>query len=226
MLFVGNIGSTMARTFAFVFSRITMIFCCRMSNKKKRALALKNRQKLMEKPNQSIAIVDEKPPLFIEQVKSNLKSIKDESISSKQTDPSHSLSITSSTADIRALPADVRLNMLTGVGSYSNTSRSLTSSINSIGEKSKDAIVRMNELIRQNSDQHIEEISRRKSIDISPIQYYINETNKLTINLDPPVPNNSMEIDENNMKQVIMILKIKRFFFPILLTGCSTGRDC
>jgi hypothetical protein len=213
MLFVGNIGSTMARTFAFVFSRITMIFCCRMSNKKKRALALKNRQKLMEKPNQSIAIVDEKPPLFIEQVKSNLKSIKDESISSKQTDPSHSLSITSSTADIRALPADVRLNMLTGVSSYSNTSRSLTSSINSIGEKSKDAIVRMNELIRQNSDQHIEEISRRKSIDISPIQYYINETNKLTINLDPPVPNTSMEIDENNMKQVIMILKIKRFFF-------------
>lgn len=213
MLFVGNIGSTMARTFAFVFSRITMIFCCRMSNKKKRALALKNRQKLMEKPNQSIAIVDEKPPLFIEQVKSNLKSIKDESISSKQTDPSHSLSITSSTADIRALPADVRLNMLTGVSSYSNTSRSLTSSINSIGEKSKDAIVRMNELIRQNSDQHIEEICRRKSIDISPIQYYINETNKLTINLDPPVPNTSMEIDENNMKQVIMILKIKRFFF-------------
>ncbi|CAF5007780.1 unnamed protein product, partial [Rotaria sp. Silwood1] len=38
MLFVANIGSTMAKMFAFVFSRITMIFCCRMSNKKKRAL--------------------------------------------------------------------------------------------------------------------------------------------------------------------------------------------
>ena len=46
MLFVANIGSTMAKMFAFVFSRITRIFCCRMSNKKKRALALKNRQKL------------------------------------------------------------------------------------------------------------------------------------------------------------------------------------
>ncbi|CAF3920096.1 unnamed protein product, partial [Rotaria magnacalcarata] len=53
MLFVANMGSTMAKLFAFVFSRITMIFCCRMTNKKKRTLALKNRQKLMEKNNHS-----------------------------------------------------------------------------------------------------------------------------------------------------------------------------
>ena len=169
MLFVANIGSTMAKMFAFVFSRITMIFCCRMSPKKKRASALKNRSKLM----------DEKPPLSTEQTKFNLKSIQEES----KIDPSHPQSTTSSTTDIRALPADVRLNMLTGVSSHSNTSRSLTSSVTSIGGKSKDAIVRMNELIRGNSDQHLEETNRRNSLDMNPIQYYINETNKLTSNL-------------------------------------------
>jgi hypothetical protein len=202
MLFVANIGSTMAKMFAFVFSRITMIFCCRMSAKKKRALALKNRQQLMEKPIQTIGIVDEKLSVSIEQVKSNIKSTKDESFLSKQTEQSHSLSMTSSTTDVRALPADIRLNMLTGVGSHSNTSRSLTSSVNSIGEKSKDAIVRMNELIREDSDQQLEETSRRKSVDMSPIQYYINETNKLTSNLDTPAPKTPTEQDETNMKQV------------------------
>ncbi len=207
MLFVANIGSTMAKMFAFVFSRITLIFCCRMSSKKKRALELKNRQKLMEKKNSPIEIIDGKMPLPNEQIKSSLKPIKDESTSSKQTDPSNSLSITTSTTDMRPLPADVRLNMLTGVGSNSTTSRSLTSSINSIGDKPKDAIVRINELIRQSSVQDIEERNdeeptRRKSIDISPIQYYIDETNKLTSNLDSPVQNQSNDKEENHMQQV------------------------
>jgi hypothetical protein len=209
MLFVANIGSTMAKMFAFVFSRITMIFCCRMTNKKKRALAFKNQQKFIEKSNQSSVIIDGKLPISTEQIKSNLKTIKDDSISSKQTEPSNSLSMTSSsTTDIRQLPADIRLNMLTGIVSNSNKSHSLTSSINSIGGKSKDAIVRINELIRRESVQNIEEIdhneepNRRKSIDINPIEYYINETNKLTSNLDTPLQDKSIEKDENNMKQV------------------------
>jgi len=203
MLFVANIGSTMARMFAFVFSRITKIFCCRISNKKKRALALKNRQKINEKTNRSTVIVDGKLPIPIEQIKSNLKSIKNDSISSKQTEPSNTLSMTSnSTTDIRQLPADIRLNMLTGVISNSNTSRS--SSVHSIVEKSKDAIIRMNELIRQDSVQNIDDINtdesnRRKSIDVNPIQYYINETNKLTNDLDTSGPDKSIE---NDMKQV------------------------
>ncbi|CAF5084683.1 unnamed protein product [Rotaria sp. Silwood1] len=150
----------MAKMFAFVFSRITMIFCCRMSNKKKRALALKNRQKLMEKTNQSVVVIDEKLPTskLNEEIKdnviitkSNLKSIKEENIKdsnlSKQINSSLSQSITNSTTDmnfsndLRQLPADIRLNILTGIP-ISNTSRSLTSSTNSIGDKSKDAIVR------------------------------------------------------------------------------------
>ncbi|CAF2965897.1 unnamed protein product [Rotaria sp. Silwood2] len=235
MLFVANIGSTMAKMFAFVFSRITMIFCCRMSNKKKRILALKNRQKLMEKSNQSAIVIDEKLPIskLNEEIKdnnnilitkSNLKSIKEENIKnlhlSKQINSSTSESITDTnfSNDLRQLPADIRLNILTGIP-ISNTSRSLTSSMNSIGEKSKDAIIRINELIRQSSVQDIEEINnneqRRQSIDISPIQYYINETNKLTSNLDDPIPNKSIvsieqdktvitNQDENNMKQVVL----------------------
>lgn len=53
MLFVANIGSTMARMFAFVFGRITKLFLL-LSNEfeEKRALALKNRQKLFEINNQ------------------------------------------------------------------------------------------------------------------------------------------------------------------------------
>lgn len=222
MLFVANIGSTMAKMFAFVFTRITMIFCCRMSPKKKRALASKNRQKLLENPNQSIMIPDKELPMSTEQIKSNLKSTKDESFSSKQTEPSNnSLSMLSSTTDIRQFPADIRLNMLTGIVPSSSTSRSLTSSINSIGERSKkDAIIRMNELIRQNSIQNIEEIGndepiRRKSIDLSPIQYYINETNKLTSNLDSSVQEKSIEKDEDHMKQVKTPFPKQIFYFFI-----------
>lgn len=35
MLFVANIGSTMAKLFAFVFTRIKILFCCQWKNKKK-----------------------------------------------------------------------------------------------------------------------------------------------------------------------------------------------
>lgn len=203
MLFVANIGSTMAKMFAFVFGRITMLFCCRLSAKKKRALAAKNRAKAGDA---SIVIMEEKVPMLPEQMKSNLKATKEEQVSSKQVEPpSNSLSMTSSATDIRSLPADVRLNMLTGVSSTSTTtSQSSTSSMNSIGEKSKDAIVRMNELIRRNSEQNIEEIAqpRRKSLEISPIQYYIDETNKLTSNLNTPLLLQSIEKVENEMKQV------------------------
>ena len=207
MLFVANIGSTMAKMFAFVFGRITMIFCCRMSAKKKRALAAKNRQKA---DDASIVIMEEKVPMLSEQMKSNLKATKDETFSSKQIEPpSNSLSITSSATDIRSLPADVRLNMLTGVSSTSTTTSQ--SSMNSIGEKSKDAIDRMNELIRRNSEQNIEEIRpRRKSLEVNPIQYYIDETNKLTSNLNTPLLLESIEKVENEMKQVK--LKNNQFF--------------
>lgn len=53
MLFVANIGSTMAKMFAFVFSRITMIFCCRWNGKKKR-------KKIKTRSINSM-IIDEKP---------------------------------------------------------------------------------------------------------------------------------------------------------------------
>jgi hypothetical protein len=217
MLFVANIGSTMAKMFSFVFTRITMVVCCRMSNKKKRALALKNRQKLLEKNIQLPTNIDGKLPISISNEemkevvitsKSNIKPKLDENIKD-----SNSISNISSTADVilppdlRQLPADIRLNMLTGVPN-SNTSHSLAS-INSIGERSKDAISRMNELIRENSFQNIheelndeEQQQRKQSIDINPIEYYINETNKLTSDLDSPIQEKSIEKDENNMKQV------------------------
>jgi hypothetical protein len=188
-----------------------------MSNKKKRALALKNRQKLLEKNIQLPTNIDGKLPISISNEemkevvitsKSNIKPKLDENIKD-----SNSISNISSTADVilppdlRQLPADIRLNMLTGVPN-SNTSHSLAS-INSIGERSKDAISRMNELIRENSFQNIheelndeEQQQRKQSIDINPIEYYINETNKLTSDLDSPIQEKSIEKDENNMKQV------------------------
>ncbi|CAF1964538.1 unnamed protein product [Rotaria magnacalcarata] len=217
MLFVANMGSTMAKLFAFVFSRITMIFCCRMTNKKKRTLALKNRQKLMEKNNHSVIAIDEKLPISTINVKSNLKQIKDDHV--KQMNSSMTESLLNSTTDnnysneLRQLPADIRLNLLTGMPNKSKTN-SLTSSTNSIGEKSKDAIVRINELIRQNSVQDVDDTNvddvpeRRRSMDVNPIQYYINETNKLTSNLDDPAQDQSIvsiEQDEKNMKQVAIV---------------------
>ena len=81
MLFVANIGSTMARMFAFVFSKIRMIFCCRWKNKKKRT-SLKTKPKL----NQSILNVEEKIPIEkLSTTKSNLKRNKDEKNSIDQS---------------------------------------------------------------------------------------------------------------------------------------------
>lgn len=226
MLFVANIGSTMAKMFSFVFTRITMIFCCRMSNKKKRAI--RNRQKLLEKANQSQFVVDEKalalarPP----ELKSSLKTIPSETGSTstiaKQSLPSQSGSSNDvhASSDLRQLPADIRLNMLTGI-TNPTTPRSLTSSTPSVAAKPKDALVRINELIRQNSSQDIEQIDnvedepvvRRRSADAEQIQYYINETKKLTSNLDSPMaerkPVAAAGKDESNMKQVRRFVRPK-----------------
>ncbi|CAF1168714.1 unnamed protein product [Adineta ricciae] len=223
MLFVANIGSTMAKMFSFVFTRITMIFCCRLSSKKKRTL--KYRQKLLEKANQAQYIVDEKPSttVYTQEVKSNLKPAFEEkphlsppttsTAPSKPTFPSTTSSTTDISADLRQLPADIRLNMLTGITNQ-NKPRSLASSANSVAGKPKDALVRINELIRQNSVQdidhsndHEDEDTRRQSIDVNQIQYYINETNKLTNSLDNSTqekPSETSEKDESNMKQVVI----------------------
>ena len=73
MLFVANIGSTMAKMFAFVFSRITMIFCCRWNGKRKR--------KKIKIQQRSPMIIDEKSNEIT--TKSNLKRTKDNSESKK-----------------------------------------------------------------------------------------------------------------------------------------------
>jgi hypothetical protein len=104
--------------------------------------------------------------------------------------------------------------MLTGVPTNMTKSRSLTSSTSTVGERSKDALVRINELIRQNSVQDVEDKTndvifhnnhilsssnqdkRRRSDDINPIQFYIDETNKLTSNLK-----NSVNNQTNGKKQ-------------------------
>jgi len=83
-------------------------------------------------------------------------------------------------------------------------------STSKVGERSKDALNRINELIQQNSvvdiDNKINEDDndvllsstkqdeRQKSDGISPIQFYINETNKLTSNLESSI--NSRTIGE------------------------------
>lgn len=255
MLFVANIGSTMAKMFAFVFRRIMMIFCCRMSARKKRALAQKNRQKLVEKSSVSNTIViDEKPPIPI---KSNLTPIEDtdelveQSASSataaRQIHPQSSTSLTNSTTDVRQLPANVRLNMLTGM-TNSTTSRSFTSSSGSVADRSKDAIGRINDLIRQDSlqrfdneqrseedQQQQQQRRRRRSAEVSPIEYYINETKKLTINLESPKHSQSLASmdksgqegtamvtpadEENNMKQVKVHSRLR---FSFSLFPCMT----
>jgi hypothetical protein len=69
MLFVANIGSTMAKMFAFVFSRLTMIFCCRWKNQKKRKSL-----KIGKKPAETTIILDGRLPI----IKSNLKQTKDD----------------------------------------------------------------------------------------------------------------------------------------------------
>ena len=149
-----------------------------MSAKKKRALAAKNRQKMaLEKPPLTTTVViNEKPTM--------------------EDLPPTSSSLTSSATDVRQYPANIRLNMLTGQTNL-NSSRSLTSSNSSMtGDRSKDAIVRINELIRQESLPDIQEGERRRSAEFSPIEYYINETDKLTKNLTETTankPSTSME---------------------------------
>ena len=113
------------------------------------------------------------------------------------------------------MPADVRLNMLTGVLTNIPKSHSLTASNSTVDERSKDALVRIDELIRQNFAQgvgnkvddsiinmnislsSIHYDKRRQSNEISPMHFYANETNKLTTDLK-----NSMD-QQNIMKQDI-----------------------
>jgi hypothetical protein len=109
-----------------------------------------------------------------------------------------------------------------------------------VGERSKDALTRMNELIRQNSIQDMEnkgsdevfeddkdalissikQDKRRLSKDLSSIQYYINETNKLTDNLeistnDQPVIKQEHDkkittnLDDVNIQQVKYLIHIQ-----------------
>lgn len=230
MLFVANIGSTMAKMFAFVFSRITMIFCCRWG-KNKRRRSLKPRAM----NNQTVINLDEKLT-----TKSNLKRTKDEQEqptvkTSPLPDPidhrspkaqfhltdnsSHSSltnNIDQSAIGTKPLPADVRLDMLTGAPNHPAKSRSVTSSTSTVAERSKDALVRINELIRQNSVQDVDaksnddvfndnddlsvtstttnHLEKSRILDnISPIQFYINETNKLTSNLESSISEQTME---------------------------------
>ena len=269
MLFVANIGSTMAKMFAFVFSRITMIFCCRW-RKKRRRKSLKNRSV----NNQPAIVLNEKFPIDKSTTKSNLKRTKEEQeavIKSRRkqfilslkksnfvflvvtdqtteskprfhldSNSSHTSLMNNtgeSSAERQQLPADIRLNMLTGAPTMTVRPRSSVSPSSSTGgERTKDALVRINELIRQNSVQDVESKihddvfddndvllapnDREKqqqrlprSNEISPIQFYINETNKLTSNLEASIKeqlidkeeqsrSNATDIDEMNIQQV------------------------
>lgn len=198
MLFVANIGSTMARLFAFVFSRIKAIFCCRWKNKKKR-VSLKSKPKF----DQTIIHIDEKPPTTNKQ----------EPIEEK---PMLESTKSSTTQETKQLPADMRLNMLTGVStSLPPRARSSISSASTTSERSKDALVRINALLRQTSVQDIDEsISSNRtetqqyprSEDLSPIQFYINETNKLTSNLENSI--NEQLIDKSHANDVNITLEV------------------
>jgi len=63
----------MAKMFAFVFSRLTMLFCCRWKNKKRR-ISLKT----PANANNSITTIENKIPLEKSISKSSLKRIKEE----------------------------------------------------------------------------------------------------------------------------------------------------
>ncbi|CAM4781902.1 unnamed protein product [Rotaria magnacalcarata] len=239
MLFVANIGSTMAKLFAFVFSRIKIIFCCRWRNKNKRVSLKKTPQ---QADKETTIHIDEKQIT----TKSNLKQTEvdqkllekvttDESLKfylptqmdSLSNSPTQTNEI--STSDTKQLPADIRLNMLTGAPATMNKSRSLASSTNTVEERSKDALDRINELIRKNSvldtdnqdnnefcndDDRLLTLTnqdrRHQLHDISPIEFYINETNKLTNNLESPLNDESIIKPESekstnaNIKQSII----------------------
>ncbi|CAF4683837.1 unnamed protein product, partial [Rotaria socialis] len=131
-----------------------------------------------------------------------------------------------STSDTKRLPADIRLNMLTGAPTTMNKSRSLASSTNTVEERSKDALDRINELIRKNSvldtdntdnnevcndDDRLltstNQDRRHQLHNISSIEFYINETNKLTNNLESSLDDESIikpepeKSDNANIKQ-------------------------
>jgi hypothetical protein len=134
--------------------------------------------------------------------------------------------------------------MLTGV---STKSRSLTSSTSTVGERSKDALGRINELIRQSSVQDVEDKTndevfhdndhllsstdqnhRRRSDDLNPIQFYINETNKLTNNLEKSIneqtnaqqdKRNVTNLDDINIQQVNNLsLRISKYLGDKIIT--------
>ncbi|CAF3247357.1 unnamed protein product [Rotaria socialis] len=236
MLFVANIGSTMAKLFAFVFSRIKIIFCCRWRNKNKRVSLKKTPQ---QDDKETTIKIDEQQITK----KSNLKQTKaDQELLEKvttdgslklylpaQTDSSSNLPSQTneiSTSDTKRLPADIRLNMLTGAPTTMNKSRSLASSTNTVEERSKDALDRINELIRKNSvldtdntdnnevcndDDRLltstNQDRRHQLHNISSIEFYINETNKLTNNLESSLDDESIikpepeKSDNANIKQ-------------------------
>ena len=124
--------------------------------------------------------------------------------------------------DVRQLPADIRLNMLTGVATSLSRSSSVPPPTPTIGDRPRDALSRINELIRQNSVQDIDRKSiddedefpssarraRRRSGDVSPIEYYINETNKLTSNLKNPrdsqQPRSNAQLEKANTSNVVV----------------------
>jgi hypothetical protein len=132
-----------------------------------------------------------------------------------QTDinPSASDEIKNPITDNKQLPADVRLNMLTGIPTIITKS-----STSKVGERSKDALNRINELIQQTSVLDIDnkindddndvllsstkQDERLKSDGISPIQFYINETNKLTSNLESSISNRSIGESEQDKTDV------------------------
>ncbi len=132
-----------------------------------------------------------------------------------QTDinPSASDDIKNPTTDNKQLPADVRLNMLTGIPTTMTKP-----STSKVGERSKDALYRINELIQQNSVLDIDnkindddndvllsstkQDERQKPDGISPIQFYINETNKLTSNLESSINNRTIGESEQNKTDV------------------------
>lgn len=131
------------------------------------------------------------------------------------------------TLDTKQLPADVRLNMLTGVPTMANKSPSIGSSTHTTEERSKDALDRINELIRKNSvpnadnkvNDHlstsIHQRQRRKSEDISPIQFYINETNKLTSKLETALDDEDIIKPEEEKLDDVNKPQVNNFSFPI-----------
>ena len=121
---------------------------------------------------------------------------------------------------MQSLPADIRLNMLTGLTNPcllpQPPVRSLTSSTSTVHERPKDALARIDDLIRRSSVQDVQKRlaleedfddkdvfltpvehptqQRRRSIEANPFQFYIDETKKLTENLDNSIANVTVKI--------------------------------